>query len=200
MLDTDYDNAGLSYWVRALLHQGVLPALRPATLLLVGGERDWLAPAYREAVPEGVLTWWPVESGPDATALPAALAGAPSNGVRFDLAIVVGLLEQTNRQMAQTVLSRLRDLYVRRLVLRVDMAGAHARGWSEADLLAMGLYRMGEAEPGSGSGLDSGYGSAPGDVAALLTYVFDLYDYKTTPDWLNSRFWAHPERFDKDWW
>ncbi len=184
--------------VQALLHQGVLPALRPATLLLVGGKRDWLESAYREAVPEGMLTWWPVESGPDATALFAALAGAQSDRVRFDLAIVVGLLEQTNRHTAQTVLSRLRDLYARRLLVRVDVTGAHAQGWSEVDLLAMGLYRMGEAEPGTGSG--PGSGAAPGDAAALLTYVFDLYDYKPTPDWLNSRFWAHPERFDKDWW
>lgn len=27
-------------------------------------------------------------------------------------------------------------------------------------------------------------------------YVFSLSDYKQSPDWLNARFWAHPERFN----
>jgi len=27
-------------------------------------------------------------------------------------------------------------------------------------------------------------------------YAFSLRDYKQSPDWLNARFWAHPERFD----
>lgn len=26
-------------------------------------------------------------------------------------------------------------------------------------------------------------------------YAFSLRDYKQAPDWLNARFWAHPERF-----
>ena len=28
-------------------------------------------------------------------------------------------------------------------------------------------------------------------------FHFDIYDYKQVPDWLNSRFWAHPEMWDK---
>lgn len=27
-------------------------------------------------------------------------------------------------------------------------------------------------------------------------YYFDIYDYKLTPDWLNPRFWANPDRWD----
>ncbi|MDA8127669.1 MAG: DUF6231 family protein [Betaproteobacteria bacterium] len=27
-------------------------------------------------------------------------------------------------------------------------------------------------------------------------YEYDLTTYKTVPDWLNSRFWAHPERWE----
>ncbi len=26
-------------------------------------------------------------------------------------------------------------------------------------------------------------------------YAYDLHHYKSTPDWLNARFWAHPERW-----
>lgn len=31
-----------------------------------------------------------------------------------------------------------------------------------------------------------------------VVYEFRLADYKQPPDWLNARFWAHPERFDLD--
>ncbi len=27
-------------------------------------------------------------------------------------------------------------------------------------------------------------------------YYYDIDTYKTVPDWLNSRFWAHPERWE----
>lgn len=27
-------------------------------------------------------------------------------------------------------------------------------------------------------------------------YAYDLYRYKQTPEWLNPRFWAHPERWE----
>jgi len=27
-------------------------------------------------------------------------------------------------------------------------------------------------------------------------YAYSLRDYKQSPEWLNARFWAHPERFD----
>jgi hypothetical protein len=28
-----------------------------------------------------------------------------------------------------------------------------------------------------------------------LLYLFDLHTYKPAPDWLNSKYWAHPERW-----
>ena len=31
-------------------------------------------------------------------------------------------------------------------------------------------------------------------------FYFDIYDYKRIPDWLNSRFWANPERWGKERW
>ena len=27
-------------------------------------------------------------------------------------------------------------------------------------------------------------------------YAYDLYRYKHTPEWLNARYWAHPERWE----
>jgi hypothetical protein len=43
------------------------------------------------------------------------------------------------------------------------------------DFLAFGMQRLAEAEDGQ------------------LLYLFDLHTYKLAPDWLNARFWAHPE-------
>lgn len=33
-------------------------------------------------------------------------------------------------------------------------------------------------------------------AACVSLYAYSLYDYKTPPDWLNAKYWAHPERFD----
>lgn len=46
----------------------------------------------------------------------------------------------------------------------------------------------------------------PGRLTQYLTELsetpgrFDLADYKTTPDWLNSRSWPYAERWDQDFW
>lgn len=34
------------------------------------------------------------------------------------------------------------------------------------------------------------------DDTPLVLFEFRLHDYKKRPDWLNARYWAHPERFD----
>lgn len=42
------------------------------------------------------------------------------------------------------------------------------------DFLSFGMQRLGEA-------------------GEHVLYVFDLHTYKPAPDWLNPRYWAHPE-------
>mgnify|MGYP003409042533 CR=1 FL=1 len=37
--------------------------------------------------------------------------------------------------------------------------------------------------------------SATDTTENLRIYDYDLATYKTVPDWLNARFWAHPERW-----
>lgn len=46
------------------------------------------------------------------------------------------------------------------------------------DFLSFGMQRLVEA-----------------DEHGRSLYLFDLHTYKPTPDWLNPRFWAHPERW-----
>jgi hypothetical protein len=33
------------------------------------------------------------------------------------------------------------------------------------------------------------------DAAGMRIHEYDIETYKSVPDWLNSRFWAHPERW-----
>jgi len=47
---------------------------------------------------------------------------------------------------------------------------------------AFGFHRLGQASEVSG--------------LQQQWYTYSLRDYKRSPEWLNARFWAHPERFD----
>ena len=38
------------------------------------------------------------------------------------------------------------------------------------------------------------------NTADLISWQFNLYDYKQRPDWLNAKYWANPENFDKYRW
>lgn len=46
------------------------------------------------------------------------------------------------------------------------------------DFLSLGMQRLVEA-----------------DECGNALYLFDLHTYKHAPDWLNSKYWAHPERW-----
>jgi hypothetical protein len=38
--------------------------------------------------------------------------------------------------------------------------------------------------------------SGPDTAGEARIYFYDLDTYKNVPDWLNARFWAHPERWE----
>jgi len=102
-------------------------------------------------------------------------------GERADLVLVSELPAQSDRRKAEQAIARLRDLGGMRVILGLESTA----GWQAADLFALGFTRLGEL-------------ASPGE--RLQLYAFDLNAYKTTPDWLNSRYWAHPELFGKYWW
>lgn len=109
-----------------------------------------------------------------------ALVGLDALG-RFDFAFVFDTLERLPKRAGRELLARLRDLHGGRFAVALDPGESGAdEPWSETELLAMGLVRARH------DGLD--------------LYLFDIRTYKHTPDWLNPRFWANPERWDKDWW
>lgn len=155
---------------------GLLERLHPATLLAVGATAAQLAGRYRQR-----------HDGAEATLLEAPAAAREVDGlIRHDCALVTDTLERLPTREGAVLVSRLRDLYARYLVLAVPLARAgEANGWTETDLLGLGLVRL---------------KTYPVRDAALGVYTFDLYDYKLTPDWLNAKYWANPELFDKYWW
>lgn len=105
----------------------------------------------------------------------------------FDLVFLVSALEHLERSSALHLLARLRDLHGGRLAVIVPADGdpGDTSRWTMEDFLAMGLKLLAR------------YGS---DDKERRLYMFDIGTYKETPDWLNPRFWANPERWGKDWW
>ncbi|MEJ2059278.1 MAG: DUF6231 family protein [Acidihalobacter sp.] len=103
---------------------------------------------------------------------------AASDTQRWDCAVLAGALEQLPRSEGEHLISSLRDIYARRLYILVDAATDR---WPARDLIAFGLSEVGRSE-------------------TQVLYRYDVSTYKRTPDWLNPRFWAHPELWDKFRW
>lgn len=101
----------------------------------------------------------------------------PSLG-RQGACILQDALEALPHREGRHLLASLRDVYAEILVVVVDEARCE---WNTEEMLGLGLRQAARRD-------DHGL------------YVFDLYDYKLTPDWLNSQYWANPEMWDKAWW
>lgn len=100
---------------------------------------------------------------------------------RFDAAVVSVDSQAFSAVDPELLLSRLRDLYAGEILVIVPAEDDER--W-HALLTSLGF---------------SGY--RPVNRAELPAfYEFSLRTYKTTPDWLNPRFWANPERWDEYRW
>ncbi|MGH8659184.1 MAG: DUF6231 family protein [Gammaproteobacteria bacterium] len=107
---------------------------------------------------------------------------------RYDLALIVGALEHLPKPEALALLSRIRDLQARRMmmVLPIGLAwSGHQSQWDPSELLALGMTLY----------LNSSVADKPVHV-----YEFDIERYKATPDWLNPKHWANPQLFGKYRW
>ncbi len=143
--------------------------------------QDMLARVLRETAPRELLV-----IGDPAPLDPAAAEGAETVATVVDTAdalpalerlgrqdlVLVGALDAFPRREGEIVLSRLRDLYARRVVVRLRPGDI----WHHGDMTAFGFTRLAQLAAGDGT-----------------LYGFDIATYKTTPDWLNPRFWANPE-------
>ena len=98
---------------------------------------------------------------------------------RCELAVVLGDFEQCETREAITLLGRLRDLYSKRLLCAFSRHGS----LSKNDCIALGMSELHRF-----------------DSPDWSLYEFNIHSYKHVPDWLNSRFWANPEMWDKHRW
>jgi hypothetical protein len=106
----------------------------------------------------------------------------------FEFAIVSNCIEHLEKASAEHLLARLRDIHTKKLVIVVPIGEQwknHTSHWEETDLLALGFILKADLTV---------------DHKPVHVYAFDITSYKTTPDWLNSKYWANPELWNKYWW
>lgn len=146
----------------------LLDVVRPASLLLID-------PAAIEPPPVGADCRVTHLRAVD----PVQLAALD----RHDLGVVANTLERLDRKTGGLLLGRLRDLLTRRFVVLVPLGagweGLESR-WEMADLLGYGMSLMVRYQ-------ENGW--------PLGLFHYAIESYKTTPEWFNSRHWAHPERW-----
>jgi hypothetical protein len=97
-----------------------------------------------------------------------------SPGPTCALALGIDALNGLDAQQAQHLISQTRLYIAPRILLAVQQSCA----LDEATFRALGFTL-----------------SATDTAENLRLYDYDLATYKTVPDWLNARYWAHPERW-----
>lgn len=91
-------------------------------------------------------------------------------------------LENTE-QHVQQLLGRAVRAFPHRVLVHVQQSADLIHVW-DASFFALGFRRL-------ALGRDSNHSHQ-----SLSWFEYRLSHYKSEPDWLNSRFWANPERFD----
>ena len=102
------------------------------------------------------------------------LCDTTSSAAHAQLALVKDALHALDAAYARTLLARVRDFVSPRIIVMADAHCALAR----LDFLALGYETL-----------------AADEAEQIALYQFDLATYKQVPDWLNARYWAHPERW-----
>lgn len=125
----------------------------------------------------GPLPW--SDSLPATDLLEAAdLAGGSVQPRRYDLALAC-LGEGTAREARQQI-AAMRDLLARQLLVFVP-----ENLLDDTALIGLGLNRQAHFDV---------------EGAAWQAWSYDIRTYKSVPDWLNPKFWANPENWNKYRW
>ncbi len=148
---------------------------KPRTVLAIGPQADEVFTDFVAANPSSVLTH---------LAAGDWLAQVEAAGC-FDFVFITGVLEYLPKRDASMLLASLRDVHAKQLYVLAPIGKAwlnHASFWEYNDLIGLGMERVNVY-------------AKNGLPLALLK--FDLRTYKATPEWLNSKYWARPELWDK---
>lgn len=157
---------------------GIVEALNPRTLLAVMPEDD---PLWVELTRRARRIDCKRVTGEE-------LLAGHREIVRSQLALVANTLEYVDKRAGGQIIARLRDVYCAVLYALVplgDRGSGLVSHWENRELIAYGLRPAREY-------------AAEGGPLGL--YHYDIYDYKLTPDWLNTRHWANRHRWDKQRW
>ena len=159
--------------LQALIHQ-----FQPQQILSIGPAGQELFTSYLAGCPECSLQ--------ECISVPT-LEQLDGYG-RYDLVFVSHVLESMPKSQAEQLIARLRDLLCERLIIVLPIGKdwpGHASHWQQTDMLGLGFSRVAKFQY---------------KQHLVHIYAFDIASYKTTPEWLNSKYWANPEMFDKYWW
>jgi Family of unknown function (DUF6231) len=99
-----------------------------------------------------------------------------------DLAVISHLVETMDKTAAQQWLGMIKNRLAPHVILMSHAGIANNKGWQFTDYLAMGFRHM--------AGTDDG----------LQVFTYAIENYQPRHDWLNSRYWANPELYDKYRW
>lgn len=119
------------------------------------------------------------------------------NPQRYELACFwLPTLSKEQLPQFTPIIMRYRDLYAAHLLLAID---------NSSDLRAYGFtpFNVLNDQP-----LDTAIKTSASDASSdslvaqpfLSLWQFNLYDYKRLPNWLNNKYWANPENWDKHRW
>ena len=98
----------------------------------------------------------------------------------IDIAIISDVIENSSKVDATQWLATLRNQYAQHLLLIVNQQQTES-SWQLTDYLALGFKKRGE-------------------IKGRLIFSYAIEDYQFKKEWLNDRYWANPENFDKYRW
>lgn len=120
---------------------------------------------------------------------------------RFDVGLIVNLIEHVDKTKGQQILSRLRDVLCLQYCLALPLTNKsgkpeiqapernaglnHQSEWPLTDLFSFALSKV---------------ASYPVNGIEYGLFKYNISDYKRTPDWLNADNWANPQMWGKYWW
>lgn len=99
----------------------------------------------------------------------------------IDLAIISNITETLPKAQALEWLGFVRNAHAQRVIVISEQSSSSLQGWQITDYLSLGMKHL-----------------ITVDNYQLFSYAIENYQLKR--DWLNSKFWANPENFDKYRW
>ena len=98
-----------------------------------------------------------------------------------DLAIISNITEDLVKQDAIELLGIIRNAHAKRILIIQNKSISNEISWQLTDFLGMGFKTL-------------------SNDSTFHLYSYNILNYQQKRDWLNSRFWANPEYFNKFRW